>query len=135
MVDGAVTGEIERGLLVLFGAQQDDTDKELIWLTQKILNLRIFSDANGKMNDSVIDVNGALLVVSQFTLFGDCRKGRRPSFGQAADPEIANALYERFCTEIEAQGVQCERGVFAADMKVTLTNDGPVTLVLDTRAN
>ena len=135
MVDGAVTGKIERGLLVLFGAQQDDTDKELFWLTQKILNLRIFSDANGKMNDSVIDVNGALLVVSQFTLFGDCRKGRRPSFGQAADPDIANALYERFCAEIEAQGIQCERGVFAADMKVTLTNDGPVTLVLDTRAN
>lgn len=135
VVDGAVTGAIQTGLLVLFGAQQDDTEQELLWLTQKILNLRIFSDAKGKMNDSVIDVGGALLVVSQFTLFGDCRKGRRPSFGRAAEPDIANTLYARFCTEVEAQGVRCERGIFAADMKVTLTNDGPVTLVLNTREN
>lgn len=133
VVDGAVTGSIQGGLLVLFGAQQGDTETELFWLAKKILNLRIFSDATGKMNDSVIDVGGALLVVSQFTLFGDCRKGRRPSFGRAADPEVAKDLYERFCAEVEAQGIQCERGVFAADMKVSLTNDGPVTLVLDTR--
>ncbi len=135
VVDGGVTGAIKGGLLVLFGAQQDDTETELLWLTQKILNLRIFSDAQGKMNKSVIDVGGALLVVSQFTLFGDCRKGRRPSFVKAAEPDIANTLYQRFCAEVEAQGVQCERGVFAADMKVTLTNDGPITLVLDTREN
>ncbi len=133
VVDGEVTGSIQAGLLVLFGAQHEDTEQELTWLTQNILHLRIFSDEHGKMNDSVVDIGGALLVVSQFTLFGDCRKGRRPSFGQAADPEVANVLYEQFCAKVEAAGVPCERGVFAADMKVTLTNDGPVTLVLDTR--
>lgn len=127
------TGRIEHGLLVLFGAQHNDTEEELVWLVNKILNLRIFSDEMGKMNLSVVDVKGDLLVVSQFTLFGDCRKGRRPSFGKAAEPERANELYERFCESIEAQGVRCERGVFAADMKVNLTNDGPVTLILDTR--
>ena len=127
------TGRIEHGLLVLFGAQHNDTEEELVWLVNKILNLRIFSDEMGKMNLSVVDVKGDLLVVSQFTLFGDCRKGRRPSFGKAAGPERANELYERFCESVEAQGARCERGVFAADMKVDLTNDGPVTLILDTR--
>ena len=119
--------------MVLFGAQHEDSIEELQWLVNKVLNLRIFSDEMGKMNLSVLDVKGDLLVVSQFTLFGDCRKGRRPSFGQAAEPVLANELYERFCESIEAQGVRCERGVFAADMKVSLTNDGPVTLILDTR--
>ena len=132
-VNGQCTGQIKHGLMVLFGAQHNDSEEELNWLVNKILNLRIFSDELGKMNLSVIDVKGDLLVVSQFTLFGDCRKGRRPSFGQAAEPERANELYERFCESVEAQGVRCERGVFAADMKVSLTNDGPVTLILDTR--
>jgi D-tyrosyl-tRNA(Tyr) deacylase len=135
VVDQTVTGSINAGLLVLFGAQDGDTEQELTWLINKILNLRIFSDELGKMNHSVLDIGGALLVVSQFTLFGDCRKGRRPSFGQAAEPKIANRLYEQFCTQVEDAGVQCERGIFAADMKVSLTNDGPVTLVLDTRTN
>jgi D-aminoacyl-tRNA deacylase len=133
VVDEVVTGSINAGLLVLFGAQDGDTEQELTWLLNKILNLRIFSDEAGKMNHSVLDIGGALLVVSQFTLFGDCRKGRRPSFGQAAEPEIANHLYEKFCEQVETAGVKCERGIFAADMKVSLTNDGPVTLVLDTR--
>ena len=135
MVDQTVTGSIDAGLLVLFGAQDGDTEQELAWLLNKILNLRIFSDEAGKMNHSVLDIGGSLLVVSQFTLFGDCRKGRRPSFGQAAEPTIANQLYEKFCALVETAGVKCERGIFAADMKVSLVNDGPVTLVLDTRTH
>ncbi len=132
-VDGRITGSIDQGLLVLFGAQTGDEDSDTLWLVNKIKNLRIFNDAAGKMNLSLDDIGGSMLVVSQFTLFGDCRKGRRPSFVQAAAPQEANRLYEKFCTELRTEGIRCETGIFAADMKVSLINDGPVTLVLDTR--
>ena len=133
-VDGQVTGSIGQGVLVLFGAQENDEDNDTAWLVQNLLNLRIFNDEHNKMNLSLLDIAGAVLVVSQFTLLGDCRKGRRPSFGSAAPPGEANRLYEKFCDEIRAAKVVCERGIFAADMKVSLVNDGPVTLILDTRA-
>ena len=132
-VDGVVTGAIQQGLLILFGAQDGDHEDDTTWLVNKLVHLRIFGDANGKMNLSLLDIGGSALVVSQFTLFGDCRKGRRPSFGRAAAPDEANRLYEKFCDEIRAATVPCEQGVFAADMKVSLLNDGPVTLILDTR--
>ena len=132
-VDGSVTGSIQDGVLVLFGAQEGDEDDDTLWLVKKLVHLRIFNDENHKMNLSLVDIGGAALVVSQFTLFGDCRKGRRPSFGRAAAPAEANRLYEKFCHEIRAQDIVCEKGIFAADMKVSLVNDGPVTLILDTR--
>ena len=132
-VDGQITGQINQGLLILFGAQEGDQDEDTVWLVNKLKHLRIFNDADGKMNRSLLDIDGSVLVVSQFTLFGDCRKGRRPSFIQAAQPHEANRLYEKFCTEIRGAEIQCATGIFAADMKVTLTNDGPVTLILDTR--
>ncbi len=133
VVDGVTTGAIDAGLLVLLGVGPDDTETENAWLSSKIANLRIFEDAAGKMNRSVLEVGGGVLVVSQFTLFGDCRRGRRPSFVSAAPPEVAEPMYERFCDAMAAQGVaRVERGVFGADMKVSLLNDGPVTLVIDT---
>ncbi len=132
-VDENVTGAIQTGVLVLFGAQEGDQDDDTKWLVQKLIHLRIFNDENNKMNLSLVDIGGAALVVSQFTLLGDCRKGRRPSFGRAAAPDEANRLYEKFCDEIRAEKVVCEQGIFAADMKVSLLNDGPVTLILDTR--
>ena len=132
-VDGNVTGAIQAGVLVLFGAQEGDAEEDTKWLVQKLIHLRIFNDENNKMNLSLVDIGGSTLVVSQFTLLGDCRKGRRPSFGRAAAPDEANRLYEKFCDEIRAENVVCEQGVFAADMKVSLLNDGPVTLILDTR--
>ena len=132
-VDGNVTGSIKKGVLVLFGAQEGDEDDDTSWLVKKLVHLRIFNDENHKMNLSLLDIGGAALVVSQFTLLGDCRKGRRPSFGRAAAPAEANRLYEKFCAEIRAEDVVCAKGIFAADMKVSLLNDGPVTLILDTR--
>ena len=132
-VDGVVTGSIEQGLLILLGVTDGDTEKQGQWLASKLANLRIFPDDEGKMNRSLMDVGGGALVVSQFTLYGDCRKGRRPSFVGAAHPEIAEPLYERFCEQIESEGVgRVERGVFGAMMDVQLLNDGPVTLVIDT---
>lgn len=132
-VDGRITGEIAQGLLILLGVAPDDGEKECQWMASKLSNLRIFSDADGKMNDSLLDCDGGALVVSQFTLYGDTRKGRRPSFIGAAHPDMANPLYERFCEVLQAQGVkQVERGVFGAHMDVRLLNDGPVTLVVDT---
>ena len=131
-VNGTVTGEIETGLLVLLGVRAEDTEVDGAWLASKIANLRIFSDATGKMNDTLMDICGGALVVSQFTLYGDCRKGRRPSFVGAAPPEHAEPLYERFCELIAAQGVDTvERGIFGAMMDVELLNDGPVTLTID----
>ena len=131
-VNGEVTGEIGSGLLVLLGVRAEDTESDGAWLASKIANLRIFSDESGKMNDSLIDIAGGALVVSQFTLYGDCRKGRRPSFVGAAAPEHAEPLYERFCEQIAAQGVSAvQRGVFGAMMDVELLNDGPVTLTID----
>jgi len=132
-VEGEVTGQIGQGLMVLLGVGPEDTESDGAWLASKLANLRIFSDEAGKMNLSLIDVAGGALVVSQFTLYGDCRRGRRPSFVGAAPPESAEPLYERFCEQLAAQGVaHVGRGVFGAMMDVDLLNDGPVTLIIDT---
>jgi D-tyrosyl-tRNA(Tyr) deacylase len=131
IVEGNTTGEIERGLVVLLGVRKQDTRADADWLAEKVTGLRIFADDAGKLNLSVIDTGGALLVVSQFTLYGDCRKGRRPSFDQAADPNQARALYEYFVEACRARGVAVSTGVFQAMMDVYLVNQGPVTLVVD----
>lgn len=132
-VDGEVTGAIERGLLVLLGVADDDEDKDLRWMADKIVDLRIFEDDAGKMNRSLADVGGAMLVVSQFTLLGDCRKGRRPSFVHAAPPETAERMYGQFVEQVRARGIEIATGVFRAHMDVALVNDGPVTLLLDSK--
>jgi D-tyrosyl-tRNA(Tyr) deacylase len=134
-VDDEVTGAIDAGILLLLGAGKGDTDDDLKWTLQKVLNLRIFPDEEGKMNLSLLDVGGELLVVSQFTLYGDCRKGRRPSFFPAMDPEPAEAMYDRFVERARDQGVHVETGVFGAMMDVELINDGPVTLLIDSEKN
>lgn len=131
MVEAEVVGAIDRGLLVLLGVAPDDTEEDVRWLADKIVGLRIFNDDEGKMNRSVTDIGGAILIVSQFTLHGDCRKGRRPSFIAAAGPEIAIPLYESFIAAIRAWGIPTQTGRFGAMMQVELTNDGPVTLILD----
>jgi D-tyrosyl-tRNA(Tyr) deacylase len=134
-VEGKPVGEIGDGLLVLLGVARDDTEEDANYLIDKTLNLRIFSDEHGKMNLSLLDTGGALLVVSQFTLYGDARKGRRPSYIDAAEPEQANALYEYFVWQARSKGIRVETGVFQAMMQVQLTNDGPVTILLDSRKN
>jgi D-tyrosyl-tRNA(Tyr) deacylase len=131
-VDGAVSGSIAHGLLVLLGVAHGDTRREAEWLAQKIANLRIFEDAEGKMNRSVLETGGAVLLVSQFTLLGDVRRGRRPSFTEAAAPDEADRLYQVTAEALRAQGVPVETGVFQAHMAVHLVNDGPVTLIVDT---
>lgn len=131
VVDGQLTGSAKRGLLVLLGVGKGDTEKEVRYMADKIVNLRIFEDENDKMNLSLVDINGDLLVVSQFTLYGDVRKGRRPGFDGAAPPEVANDLYEKFVDYCKCLGVPTETGVFQAHMMVDLTNDGPVTILLD----
>jgi D-aminoacyl-tRNA deacylase len=130
-VSSNVTGAIGAGLLVLLGVEREDTKQDAEYLVNKIAGLRIFNDDAGKMNRSVIDVGGALLVVSQFTLYGDCRKGMRPSFDQAARPETARELYEYFVTETRNRGIHVETGLFQASMEVSLVNDGPVTLICE----
>lgn len=132
-VNGEVVGKIGRGVLVLLGVAQGDQDSDLDYLVNKVAGLRIFEDADGKMNLSVQEVEGEVLVVSQFTLLGDVRRGKRPSFTDAAAPEIANQMYERYCEAIERLGLRVARGVFQADMQVSLVNDGPVTILLDSR--
>jgi D-tyrosyl-tRNA(Tyr) deacylase len=127
-----VTGKIGRGLVVLLGVAHDDGNREVEWLADKIIGLRIFEDADGKMNRSLAEVGGAMLVVSQFTLFGDCRKGRRPSFVDAAPPEMAERLYEAFVERVRGQGFDVATGRFRTHMDVSLVNDGPVTLWIDT---
>lgn len=134
-VDHNVVGEIEQGLLVLLGIQSSDTKKEIDWMTDKIVNLRIFEDSEGKMNRSLLDINKQMLIVSQFTLYGDCRKGRRPGYSSAAPPEIAEPLYEQFIQKVTETGIQTESGSFGAMMDVELINDGPVTLLLDSDKN
>ena len=130
-VEGQVTGAIGRGLLLLIAVGTGDAEKDADYLVNKTLGLRIFPDEEGKMNLSVQDVQGGVLVVSQFTLYGDLRKGRRPSFDRAAPPEVARALYAYFVRQLEASGVLVGTGVFQADMKVHLINDGPVTFMYD----
>ncbi len=131
-VDGEVVGQIGRGFLVLLGIAHADDRKEADWMARKIAGLRLFEDNEGKMNLSLSDVDGAVLAVSQFTLYGDARKGRRPSFIEAARPEHAKPLYDYFCQQLAAEGVPVEKGIFQAEMKVSLINDGPVTLWLET---
>ncbi len=130
-VDGEITGNIEKGILVFLGVSDEDTESDLKYIADKILNLRIFEDDGGKMNLSVSDISGELLIVSQFTLYGDCRKGRRPSFDKAGKPDYANDMYERFIAYCAESGLKTACGRFGADMKVSLLNDGPVTLMLD----
>jgi D-tyrosyl-tRNA(Tyr) deacylase len=132
-VDGEVTGEIGRGLLVLLGVADGDTQTDVVYMAEKIVGLRIFPDDDGKMNRSLAEIGGGLLVVSQFTLLGDCRKGRRPSFIAAARPEQAVALYRAFVAEVQGQGIRVAEGRFQEHMDVELVNDGPVTLLVDSR--
>lgn len=132
-VDDAVIGNIAGGLLVYLGVASGDTEKDADYLADKIINLRIFEDADGKMNRSVIDERGGILVISQFTLLADARKGRRPSYSEAADSETANQLYAYFISKVKASGLICEKGIFQAHMMVRYTNDGPVTILLDSR--
>lgn len=134
-VDGKITGQIGEGLLVLLGVGKGDTAKDLDFMVDKIPGLRIFEDAAGKMNLSLMDTSKALLAVSQFTLFADTKKGRRPSFIDAMEPEEAKRLYLSFCEKCRARGLTVQEGVFAADMKVALVNDGPVTLWLDSQSS
>ena len=131
-VDRVVSGEIGAGLLVLLGVSKLDTEADAEFIAQKVLNLRIFEDENGKMNRGILDTGGAMLVVSQFTLYGDCRKGRRPSFDDAAPAEQARALYEHFVA-VARRCVRVETGIFQAHMTVSLVNDGPVTLIVESR--
>jgi len=133
-VGGETVGEIGTGLLLLVGIGQEDEERDIGWMAEKVSGLRIFEDGSGKMNDSVMDAGGAILSVSQFTLYGDCRSGRRPSFASAARPEKANELYERFNERLRAKGLEVRTGVFGADMEVSLVNDGPVTLIVDSRS-
>lgn len=130
-VDGKVTGEIGLGLLVLLGVAQADTEQDADYLAEKIAGLRVFEDADGKMNLAVSEVGGAVLAVSQFTLYGDVRRGKRPSFDAAARPELAKKLYDYFCSRIRGYGLRCEEGVFQAMMDIELLNSGPVTILLD----
>ena len=133
MVIERVTGEIGPGLLVLLGVEQGDGPTDLQYIASKIRDLRIFADDDGKMNRSVLDIEGGVLVVSQFTLSGDARNGRRPSFASAAPPQIARALYEDVVRELKTSGLRVETGEFQAMMQVSLVNDGPVTILLDSR--
>ncbi len=132
-VDGVTVGEISRGFLVLLGVREGDSQRECDALASKVAGLRVFTDENDKMNLALSDIGGQVLVISNFTLYGDCSHGKRPSFIKAARPETAEPLYERFCDELLKNGVsKVEKGLFGADMKVSLLNDGPVTLVIDT---
>jgi len=132
-VDGRETGAIGEGLLVLLGVHRDDEPGDVTWLAEKIVNLRIFEDSTSKMNRSLLDTGGAMLIVSQFTLLGDCRKGRRPSWSPAAAPKKAEQLYRDFITAVNAAGVSTAQGKFQAMMEVSLVNSGPVTLLLDSQ--
>ncbi|CAH2212630.1 D-aminoacyl-tRNA deacylase [Tepidibacter aestuarii] len=134
-VDQNVVGKIDKGIMVLLGINDDDNSKDVEYLVDKIVNLRIFEDENEKMNLSLLDIKGELLVVSQFTLYGDCRKGRRPNFTDAAKPDKAVPLYEEFIDKAKKYGIKVETGKFGAHMKVDIMNDGPVTLLIDSKKN
>lgn len=133
VVEGRTVGAIDEGLLILLGVSRADTSKDVAYTAEKIANLRIFEDDAGKMNQSLLNMGGSALVVSQFTLYGDVRKGRRPSFDGAAPPAMANALYEEFVEAMKDLGLTVATGIFQADMKVSLTNDGPVTIIVDSQ--
>ena len=130
-VDGNIIGKIDKGFLVLIGIKVGDTKEQADYLVKKLCNLRVFSDENDKMNLSIKDVKGKLLIVSQFTLYGDCSQGNRPSFIEAARPEEANPLYEYFCNQCELNNIEVQKGIFGADMKVELINDGPFTIIIE----
>ena len=130
-VDKKIVGKIEKGFLVLIGIKVGDTKEQADYLVRKLCNLRVFTDENDKMNLSLKDVGGQLLIVSQFTLYGDCSEGNRPSFIEAARPDEAIPLYEYFCNECEQKGFDVQKGIFCADMKVQLLNDGPVTIIIE----
>ena len=130
-VDGKTVGSIEKGFLVLLGVTHTDTKETADYLVKKLCKLRVFEDENGKMNLSIKDVRGQLLIVSQFTLYADCSGGNRPSFVNAAKPDLANELYEYFCEKCKEEPIEVQKGIFGADMKVSLLNDGPVTIILE----
>ena len=130
-VDKKVVGKINKGFLVLIGVTHEDKKEQADYLVKKLCNLRVFEDKNGKMNLGLKDIEGELLIVSQFTLYADCSNGNRPSFTNAARPEKANELYEYFCKECEKNDIKVEKGIFGADMKVSLINDGPVTIIIE----
>jgi D-aminoacyl-tRNA deacylase len=132
-VEGEVCGQIGPGLLVLLAVEQSDDEKDLLFINRKILNLRVFEDDQGRMNRSLLEVGGEILVVSQFTLYGDCRKGNRPSYSRAAAPEQAERLYDRLIEEMRREKIRVQSGRFQAMMKVALVNDGPVTLIVDSK--
>lgn len=132
-VEDKITGNIEQGILLLLGVEETDEETDLEYMCEKIPNLRIFEDENGKMNKSLLDVSGSILVISQFTLFGDARKGRRPSFITAAKPDKAIPMYEKFIIKMKEKNIITQTGEFGADMKVELINDGPVTILLDSK--
>ena len=131
VVDNKIIGKIKQGLVVLLGVSDEDDEETVKQMISKIINLRIFTDDNGKMNLSIKDIKGELLVISQFTLYADCKKGNRPSFSGAGKPEHAEKLYEYFLKEVKENGIHVEHGIFGADMKVSLINDGPVTILLE----
>ncbi len=131
VVDAKITGKIDKGLMILLGVSATDDGSQIGWLAKKTVELRIFEDDEGKMNRSLLDVNGSVLLVSQFTLYADCRKGRRPSFVDAARPQEADRLYEEFASQLRSLGVKVETGIFGAHMDVSLVNDGPVTIILE----
>ena len=132
-VEGIIAGACEKGFMLLFGAAKGDTEADAELLARKTANLRVFCDENGKMNKSVLDIGGGILAISQFTLCADVKKGNRPSFTEALEPQKAEELYDFFCKRLKAEGVsRVEKGIFGADMKVSLVNDGPVTIIFDT---
>ena len=126
-----VVGKIDKGYMILVGMTHEDTKETVEYLAKKVCSLRVFSDENGKMNLNIKDINGEMLIVSQFTLYADCVRGNRPSFTNAAKPEEANMLYEYFCEKVSENGIKVEKGIFGADMQVSLLNDGPVTIILE----
>lgn len=130
-VEGKTVGKINKGFLVLLGVTTDDSNENADYLVRKLCNLRVFTDENGKMNLGLKDVNGELLIISQFTLYADCKQGNRPSFIQAAQPDKANELYEYFCKECAKNNIKVEKGIFGANMQVSLINDGPVTIIIE----
>lgn len=130
-IDGKVNGKIKKGLMILIGVSAEDTEEQADWIAHKIANMRIFEDEEQHMNRSILDVNGEILAVSQFTLYADCRKGNRPNFMAAGRPEMSEPLYEYLCNALRSHGIHVETGIFGADMQVSLVNDGPVTIVLE----